>query len=214
MKRSELYALVWEKPVIRLAKELGISDVGLAKACRRHDIPIPPRGHWTKLQFAKPSPQIPLPPQDLDEEVRLTIQAPHELARKEKKRALVKAVERAAEEAPPPAFAISADLIKQHPLVKATSAYLERLPKIIKRDKKTSWLDRGRDFESPPYAQHDRYAFQIPNGLVVTASLEKNGLGTALLQQPVCCACRVWRMRHTLGCRSPSWQWEGSTRVH
>lgn len=173
MKRSELYALVWEKPVIRLAKELGVSDVGLAKACRRHAIPIPPRGHWTKVQFAKSSPQTPLPAQEQDEEVQLTIPTPREIARKEKSRALVKAVERVAEELPPPPFEISAELDKQHPLVKATNAYLQRLPKIIKRYERTNWLDRGANFESPPYAQHGRYSFKVPNGLVVTASLEK-----------------------------------------
>lgn len=173
MKRSELYALVWGKPVTKLAKELGVSDVGLAKACRRHDIPIPPRGHWTKLQFGKTSPQIPLPARDQDEEVQLTIQTPREIARKERSRALVKAVERVAEELPPPSFEISAKLDKQHPLVKATRAYLHQLPKIIKRYERTNWLDRGKDFESPPYAQHGRYSFKVPNGLVVTASLEK-----------------------------------------
>jgi len=173
MKRSELYALVWEKPVIRLAKELGVSDVGLAKACRRHDIPIPPRGHWTKLQFAKASPQTPLPAQDQDEDVQLTIPTPREVARKEKSRAQVKVVERIAKELPPTSFEISAGLETQHPLVKATNAYIQRIPKIIKRYERTNWLDRGADFESPPYAQHGRYSFQVPNGLVVTASLEK-----------------------------------------
>lgn len=52
MKRSELYAKVWATPMSRLAIELGISDVGLAKACRRHAIPAPPRGYWAKLKAA------------------------------------------------------------------------------------------------------------------------------------------------------------------
>lgn len=173
MKRSELYALVWEKPVIRLAKELGVSDVGLAKACRRHDIPIPPRGHWTKLQFGKSSPKIALPPQDLDNEVQLTIPTPREIARKEKRRALVKAVEHVAEQLTTPQFEISTELLKLHPLVKATNTYLQRLPKVIKKYQRTNWLDRGDDFESPPYEQHGRYSFKVPSGLVVTASLEK-----------------------------------------
>lgn len=49
IKRSALHALVWAKPMTQIGKELGISDVGLAKACRRHGIPVPPRGHWAKL---------------------------------------------------------------------------------------------------------------------------------------------------------------------
>lgn len=130
MKRSELYALVWEKPVIRLAKELGVSDVGLAKACRRHDIPIPPRGHWTKLQFGKSSPKTALPPQDQDSEVQLTIPTPREIARKEKRRVLVKAVEHVAEQLTTPQFEISAELLKLHPLVKATNTYLRYIRQI------------------------------------------------------------------------------------
>lgn len=51
--REELYRRVWETPVSRLAKEFDISDVGLAKACRKHEIPLPPAGYWTKLRHGK-----------------------------------------------------------------------------------------------------------------------------------------------------------------
>lgn len=51
--REELYRRVWETPVRTLAKEFDISDVGLAKACRKHQIPLPPVGYWTKVQFGK-----------------------------------------------------------------------------------------------------------------------------------------------------------------
>lgn len=44
LKRSALHALGWTKPMNHIGKELGISDVGLAK-CRRNGIPRPPRGH-------------------------------------------------------------------------------------------------------------------------------------------------------------------------
>ena len=46
---EELYQLVWEKPMQALAKEFGISDVGLAKICKRNNIPRPERGYWAKL---------------------------------------------------------------------------------------------------------------------------------------------------------------------
>jgi hypothetical protein len=51
IKRSELYRLVWQEPMIQLAKSFAISDVGLAKICRKHDIPRPPRGYWAKCQW-------------------------------------------------------------------------------------------------------------------------------------------------------------------
>jgi hypothetical protein len=48
--------------VSKLAPQFGLSDVGLAKLCRRHSIPLPPRGHWAKLSAGRPTTKIPLPP--------------------------------------------------------------------------------------------------------------------------------------------------------
>lgn len=59
--RAALYALVWKTPMHTLAPEFGISDVALAKLCRRNGIPLPPRGYWAKLQFGKRVPRPPLP---------------------------------------------------------------------------------------------------------------------------------------------------------
>ena len=42
-----------------VARSLGVSDVGLAKACRAAGIPTPPRGWWAKLQHGKPLPPKP-----------------------------------------------------------------------------------------------------------------------------------------------------------
>lgn len=58
LTRTELHQLVWTKPVIHLATEYGLSDVGLAKACRRHDIPLPPVGYWAKVAAGQ---QMPAP---------------------------------------------------------------------------------------------------------------------------------------------------------
>jgi hypothetical protein len=59
--RHQLYELVWAGPISTLAKSLGVSDVGLAKVCRRSDIPLPPRGHWAKLNAGKGVTKTPLP---------------------------------------------------------------------------------------------------------------------------------------------------------
>lgn len=53
LTREELYELVWSKPMLHLAKELGISDRGLAKTCRRLNIPTPGIGYWAKLQHGQ-----------------------------------------------------------------------------------------------------------------------------------------------------------------
>ena len=47
--REQLYEAIWSKPCVKLAAELEISDVGLAKTCRRMGIPRPSRGYTTQL---------------------------------------------------------------------------------------------------------------------------------------------------------------------
>jgi len=37
----------------KLAPRFGLSDVGLAKLCRRHQIPVPGRGYWARLQVGQ-----------------------------------------------------------------------------------------------------------------------------------------------------------------
>ena len=46
LSRQELYERVWSAPVSKIAPEFGLSDVGLAKACRRLKVPIPSVGYW------------------------------------------------------------------------------------------------------------------------------------------------------------------------
>lgn len=57
--RPALYERVWAEPVRTVAHSLGVSDVGLAKACRTAAIPVPPRGYWAKHQHNKPLPPRP-----------------------------------------------------------------------------------------------------------------------------------------------------------
>jgi len=60
LTREELHALVWSKPIQRLSGELGVSDVGLAKICKRHNIPTPGRGYWRKKETGVQTKVIPL----------------------------------------------------------------------------------------------------------------------------------------------------------
>lgn len=52
-RREDLFDKVWETPLLKLAQAIGISDVALAKACRRAGIPLPGRGHWAKQEQAR-----------------------------------------------------------------------------------------------------------------------------------------------------------------
>jgi hypothetical protein len=44
--RRQLSDRVWAEPITVVAKTLQISDVDLAKTCRRGAVPLPPRGYW------------------------------------------------------------------------------------------------------------------------------------------------------------------------
>ncbi len=52
-QREDLFAKVWAVPLLKLAQSIGVSDVALAKACRRAGIPLPGRGHWAKSEGAR-----------------------------------------------------------------------------------------------------------------------------------------------------------------
>lgn len=56
--REELFQRVWAEPLLRLAVDIGVSDVGLAKACRRAEIPLPGRGYWAKSGNHRPPPPL------------------------------------------------------------------------------------------------------------------------------------------------------------
>jgi hypothetical protein len=73
--RSELYDLIWHRPISQIAPELGISGTGLAKLCERHGIPVPERGHWAKMQHGKRvRRKPPLPPAKPGQCERIVIQ--------------------------------------------------------------------------------------------------------------------------------------------
>ncbi|MHB0783876.1 hypothetical protein [Pseudomonas sp. NBRC 111132] len=57
---QQLFEMVWTRPVLIIAKEIGVSDVGLSKACRKAGITLPTRGHWAKP--ASKRPRRPKPP--------------------------------------------------------------------------------------------------------------------------------------------------------
>ncbi len=67
--RQEFFELVWSTPMQQLAKQFKLSDVGLAKACKRFNIPRPERGHWQKAAAGKTPkrPALPRAPNDVDE---------------------------------------------------------------------------------------------------------------------------------------------------
>jgi hypothetical protein len=61
VSREALYDEVWRHPMLRVAERYGVSSSFMARVCASMNVPRPPRGHWTKLEHGKPSPQVPLP---------------------------------------------------------------------------------------------------------------------------------------------------------
>jgi len=59
LSREELYELIWSMPATKLAKEIGISDVGLGKICRRMEVPKPALGYWRKVEVGGRIPRKP-----------------------------------------------------------------------------------------------------------------------------------------------------------
>lgn len=71
--RQALYDQVWSTPMTKLAKEYGISDVALAKICKKLNVPYPRRGYWRRKETGKAVKQLPLLPNTDPAKQRVTI---------------------------------------------------------------------------------------------------------------------------------------------
>jgi len=57
--REKIYEEIWSEPIQHVAKRYGISDVGLAKVCKKLNIPRPGRGYWAIKAAGKSLPRRP-----------------------------------------------------------------------------------------------------------------------------------------------------------
>lgn len=75
LSRQELFDLVWSRPIRDLAREFKLSDVGLAKTCKRYRIPRPERGYWQKMAVGKApkKPRLPAAPDGVTDQVRFVL---------------------------------------------------------------------------------------------------------------------------------------------
>ncbi len=115
--RQALYDRVWTEPMRTVATALGVSDVGLAKACRKAGVPVPPRGYWAKLQHRKPvasKPPLPHRP-GVPDRVVIAPARP-----KPEPNAAVVAAATLDAEIPP--VAVASDLRSAHPIVRGWMA--------------------------------------------------------------------------------------------
>jgi len=119
--REMLYELVWAKPIRTVAAEIGISDVGLAKAGDRLSVPRPAVGHWVRLEHGRKTERPPLPPAVPGQETMLVIKPPSSGGARSK--------EPGAPKPEPPVVVVEDNLRKPHPAVRQLQQVLrDRTP--------------------------------------------------------------------------------------
>jgi len=59
--REEIYQQIWSEPIQHVAKKYNVSDVYLARVCKKLNIPRPGRGYWAKKAAGKSMKQPVLP---------------------------------------------------------------------------------------------------------------------------------------------------------
>jgi hypothetical protein len=121
--RTVLYEQVWTTPMLKLAAEYRITGTGLAKVCRKANIPVPPRGYWNKLQYGKPvimRPPLPSVMNGAGETLRIQPSSPAAGADP------VVDARTAEEQKPENRIEVSDQLRRPHPLVQAASAALSK----------------------------------------------------------------------------------------
>jgi hypothetical protein len=122
LERAKLYAEVWTDPVCTVAKRYGISDVALAKNCRKLGIPLPPRGYWAKLKAGKHPRQSRLPKLKRGESDRTVLWQNPSRSRPQQPEGLEQAVPIEVD----PEIVVSETLEEPHELVARTAKFLTR----------------------------------------------------------------------------------------
>ncbi len=74
--REKLYEEVWSEPTREVAKKYGVSDVALAKTCRKLKVPIPTRGYWRRKETGQNPRKPPLPKFEGQQEIVRSVHRP------------------------------------------------------------------------------------------------------------------------------------------
>ncbi len=73
LTREELYKKVWAAPMKTTAQEFKLSTSTLANVCRKHNIPLPPVGHWMKVELGHKITPPPLPESSGNQQVEMHV---------------------------------------------------------------------------------------------------------------------------------------------
>ncbi|TIO48891.1 MAG: hypothetical protein E5X80_26175 [Mesorhizobium sp.] len=75
LTRLELYKRVCDRPLSKVAPELGISGTALAAICKQYQVPYPGSGYWTRKSLGLAA-DLPALPEALDEIIEITPSTP------------------------------------------------------------------------------------------------------------------------------------------
>lgn len=128
--RNDLYDLVWSTPITQVARTFGISDVALAKICKKLAVPRPERGHWQRVRAGhkvRPRQLGPKPPGVPDEILvaeNRSVATPAVQAAKAQAVAAIDRVEvRSSLRSAPPLVRATADALRNNPIKRDGALY-------------------------------------------------------------------------------------------
>lgn len=119
--REKLYEEVWKTPGRQLAERCGVSDVALAKICRKMNVPRPYRGYWRRVESGRRPKRTRLP------RVKPDTVLVHEFSRRDSGTTGPRGGEPKRKAVFRKPIAVPERLTNPHPLIKSSREALERI---------------------------------------------------------------------------------------
>jgi hypothetical protein len=152
----------------RLAKQFGLSGNGLAKICRRLEVPYPSRGHSAKVAAGKKVTVVPLPKPSAgtpdSARIRPTARPPTTEVPEDVQQAMSAVGQRK------DSLRVPQRLVRPHPIIAAWLAEHERREQEARREREP-W--RGKMLQPAPSSAQDRRRHRVLNTLL--RELERRG---------------------------------------
>ena len=176
--REQLYEKVWTIPTQTLAKEYGISDVGLSKICRRLNVPKPGLGYWAKVEAGQSPPRTPLPSRALEHRYEIRPRLPEPVETEEHRQA------RASRERLRQTFAavFVPDVLSQpHLLTRKTQEHFDVIAKKLHKPAPKRSTFGDWQLADLPHDQNGRYECKVGSGFPLLVSLPHLGRALRIL---------------------------------
>jgi hypothetical protein len=167
-----------------LAKEFGLSDVGLRKICVKYGIPLPQRGYWSRLQFGKQDPRPELPFENNNPQIRLPDE---DTAASREQISLMRKLAKKAEQAIEPVLR-EPQQFKDIRCIRTYQAILERIKHLEKRTGESYEDYKAGRRSFPPKKAYDLALFisgadEIPISATVGNALRAVSIAHVLIEQ-------------------------------